>query len=460
LPLRATLTYLPIISHLTLTDKREFAGSFAFCYNHLELNIARCAFLNLWEPEIWRALFVLYRGETARIFILEAHMAKNRGHNEGTIYQRADGRWCAQVSLNGHRLTHYGKTQRECREWLKETIAQVDSGLTIEGAKVTLGEYLEKWLETVSPRLRPKSIKLYANAIRRHITPHIGAIKLKDLRPDHIQSLYSSRQAAGAGAQTIHIVHAVLHRSLAQALRWGLVTRNPADAVDKPKLVREEMRVLTPEQVRVLLEAAQGDRLGALYYLAVTTGLREGELLGLRWSDLDWKTGKLQIQRQVQHLTGRGKVFTEPKSASGRRSIILGPIALERLRDHLEDQEARRILAGARWQEYGLIFTSTIGTPIESRVLVDLFKKLLDKAGLPKIRFHDLRHTAATLMLQQGVHPKVVQERLGHSNIGLTLNTYSHVLPGMQQDAAEKLDALFAPFTAKLLQSPKTESTQ
>ncbi len=370
-------------------------------------------------------------------------MTKHRAHNEGTVYQRPDGRWCAQVSLDGRRLTHYAKTQRQCREWLKTTLAQVDEGLTIEGARATLGEYLEKWLETVKPSLRPKTWKQYSQIVRQHIIPQLGSIKLKDLRPDHIQSHYTARQAAGAGVRTVRLTHAILHHALAQALKWGLVTRNPADAVDKPKLGHEEMKVLNAEQVRALLNAAKGERLEALYYLAVTTGLRQGELLGLRWSDLDWKTGKLQVQRQLQYIAGQGRVFSEPKSAAGRRSISLGSATLERLREHRESQELRRLFAGDRWQENDLIFPSTIGTSIEPRNLLRHFKSLLAKAGLPEIRFHDLRHTAATLMLQQGVHPKVVQERLGHSSITLTLDTYSHVLPGLQEDVAEKLDALF-----------------
>ena len=369
-------------------------------------------------------------------------MAKNRGHNEGTIYQRADGRWCAQVSLNGHRLTHYAKTQRECREWLRTTLAQVDSGLTIEGARTTLGEYLDRWMEASQSRFRPRTTYLYAGIIRHHIAPYVGAIKLKDLRPDHIQSLYTTRMKDGVGVRTVHLMHAILHRALDQAVRRGLVTRNPTDAVDKPTSKTQEMKVLEPGQVTVLLEEAKAGHQEALYYLAVTTGLRQGELLGLRWADLDWETGRLQVQRQLQVVPGQGKVFCEPKSAAGRRSIVLGATALEKLREHREYQHTQRLFAGARWKENDLIFPCSLGTPADPQYLLQTFKRLLKKAGLPEIRFHDLRHTAATLMLQQGVHPKIVQERLGHSNISLTLNTYSHIIPGMQEDAAKKLDAM------------------
>ena len=371
-------------------------------------------------------------------------MAKNRGHNEGTIYQRPDGRWCAQVSLSGHRLTHYAKTQRECREWLKTTLAQVSDGLTIESARTTLGGYLEKWMEASRSRFRPRTTYLYDGVIRQHIVPYIGDIKLKDLRPDHIQSLYTARMKDGVGVRTIHLMHAILHRALDQAMRWGLITRNPTDAVDKPSLKTGEMKVLEPGQVATLLEAARPGHQEALYYLAVTTGLREGELLGLRWSDLDWETGRLQVQRQLQYVPGQGKVFSEPKSSAGRRSIMLGATALEKLREHREHQHMQRLFAGDRWQENDLMFTCFHGGPIDPCNLLQSFKRLLKRAGLPEIRFHDLRHTAATLMLKEGVHPKIVQERLGHSNISLTLNTYSHIIPGMQEDAAKKLDAMFA----------------
>ncbi len=369
-------------------------------------------------------------------------MAKRRGNKEGSIYQRKDGRWCAQVSLGGRRLTHYAKTQRECRDWLKEIQAQIDSGLTIHGARATLAEYLKQWLESVKPPLHPKTWNQYSQVVHQHIIPDLGHIKLKDLQPNQIQSFYTAKLEGGTGERTISLIHDVLHRALAQALKWGLMTRNPSDAVDKPKLRRKEMNILKADEVRELLKAAEGTRLEALYHLAVTTGLRQGELLALRWSDLDWGAGRLQVQRQVQRIPRQGLVFNEPKSAAGRRVVALGSAMLEKLREHRERQEQERLFAGERWQEHDLIFPTAIGTPKGAGDLRAEFKRLLQKAGLPDVRFHDLRHTAATLMLQHGVHPKVAQERLGHSSIRLTLDTYSHVLPSLQEDAAEKLDTL------------------
>jgi integrase len=320
--------------------------------------------------------------------------------------------------------------------------AQIADGLTIEGTRTTLEDFMQQWLRTAKSSLRPNTWKQYSQIVRQHIIPDLGRIKLKDLRPDHIQSLYASKQEAGVGLHTIRLIHAVLHRAFAQALRWGLVTRNPADAVDRPKPGRKEMKALDAGQARVLLNAIEGERLEALYYLAITTGLRQGELLGLRWSDLDWETGRLRVQRQLQRVPGEGLVFSEPKSNASRRLVKLGSTVLEKLHEHRERQEQERLLVGERWQKHELIFPSTIGTPMEPRNLFRQFKDLLKRAGLPDIRFHDLRHTAATLMFEQDVHPKVVQERLGHSTITLTLDTYSHVLPSMQEDAADKMDTL------------------
>jgi integrase len=327
------------------------------------------------------------------------------------------------VSLNGRRLTHYAKTQRECQEWIREIQAQIDEGLTIDGARATLGEYLEQWLESAKPSWRPSTRRQFSRLVRQYITPGLGTVRLKDLRPDQIQSFYTNQQEAGASVPTIRAIHTVLHRSLNQALKWGLITRNPASAVDKPKLKHREMSILDADQTKALLDVVKGERFEALYHMAVTTGLREGELLGLRWADLDWETRRLQVQRKLERVRGQGLVFSEPKSDTGRRSVVLGAVVLEKLKEHRERQEQQRLIAGKRWQEHNLIFPSTIGTPKDPRDLRREFKALLQRAGLPE-------------------HPKVVQERLGHSTISLTLDTYSHVLPSLQEDAADKLDSL------------------
>jgi integrase len=269
-------------------------------------------------------------------------VAKRRGNKEGTIYKRKDGRWCAQVSVNGRRLTKYGKTQGEVREWLKETINQLDSGIAI--TPETLSEFLPAWLEAVKPSIRPNSYKTYSAHITHHILPDLGNIKLHDLRPDHIQRFYAAKLESGTGRSTIRLCHDVLHRALAHAVKWGLVARNVCTAVDKPKAKTTEMSVWDADQVAQFLRVIQGHRLEALFYLAVTTGLRQSELLGLFWTDVDWDARKLHIQRQCY----RGKIG-ELKRASSRRPITLGQVAIEKLRERQEYQarELSRILEHA-----------------------------------------------------------------------------------------------------------------
>lgn len=372
-------------------------------------------------------------------------MSRKRGQNEGSVYKRKDGRWVGQVTVQSRPISKYFKTAREAREWVKVYRDQVEAGLTLDGAKMTISAFFEIWLGAMQTSLRPKTLIQYRQIVRQHILPTFGNMKLKDLRPDQIQSFYTSKLEKGTSARTVLLIHAVLHKSLNYALKTGLTIRNPADAVNRPKIRRKEMVTLTDSQARALISAVDGTRDAALYYLAVSTGLRKGELLGLKWSDLDWKTRRLKIQRQTQSIPGQGQQFTEPKTAAGRRVVVLGEKAIEILRKHQGIQNMERKFADDRWQEYDLIFPSTIGTPMEGTNLYHRYKLILQKCGLPNIRFHDLRHTAATLMLQQGTNPKIVQERLGHSDISLTLNTYSHVLPDMQEEVASKLDDLLMP---------------
>ena len=372
-------------------------------------------------------------------------MAKRRGNNEGSIFQLPSGRWRAQVSVGGQRLSNSFATQREGRAWLRATRDQVEDGLMIDGARTALGNYCEYWLETAKPSLRLKTWLQYAQIVRQHIAPDLGQIKLKDLRPDQIQGLYTRKLETGTGVRTVRLIHAVLHRALGRALKWGLLRRNPCDAVDKPQQVRKEMKTWNVDQVRVFLETARGHRLEALFHLAIHTGLRQGELLGLWWSDLDWKTGELQVQRQLQRVSGEGFVFSEPKTASGRRSIALDAATLSKLREHCKRQKEKRLMVGGRWQEQELVFTSTVGTPLDQSNLIRQFKMILKKAGLPEIRFHDLRHTTASLLLELGIHPKVVQEILGHSSITVTMNTYSHVGPKLQKEAVARIALLVNP---------------
>jgi integrase len=370
-------------------------------------------------------------------------MAKRRGNKEGSIYfHKPSGRWCAQASLQGRRLTKYFPTQKECRNWLKEIHSQIDQGLTFSVARLSVADYLREWIKNSELTLRPKTWMQYKQVVRDHIIPLLGRVKLKDLRPDQVQFLYSQKLEEGKSVRTVRLIHAVLRRAMNQAVMWGLTGRNPVLAVKPPKKQEKEMLYLTEAQVRVLLNYVSETRYSALYYLAVTTGLRQGELLGLKWSDFDWENKRFQVLRQLQRITGKGLVFSEPKTKAGKRSIAIGDNTIRILRKHQEIMKSQKQFVGDRWQENNLVFPSTIGTPMGPRNLATHFYNLLKETGLPAIRFHDLRHTAATLMLTKGAHPKVVQERLGHSSIALTLDTYSHVIPSMQEDVAAILDRL------------------
>lgn len=375
-------------------------------------------------------------------------MAKRRGHGEGSIYRRSDGRWVAQVVVGRDergrlkRRYVYGKTRKEVQEQLTRLLAERQQGLPIDPVKQTVGDFLTSWLEnSVKGSVRPKTYKNYSYVIQTHVIPLLGGIPLAKLSPQHLQHLFHSMQEKGL-TRAVGLAYSVLHKALGQAAKWGLVPRNVAELVERPKVAKKEMRVLSPEEAARFLEAAREDRLYALYVVAVACGLRIGEILALKWEDVDFASGRLQVRRQLQWIDGEPR-FTEPKSAKSRRSIAMAQVVADALKEHKERQEAERQAAGEAWQEWGLVFTTTIGTPLSlSNVRKRSFLPILERAGLPQIRLHDLRHSCATLLLAQGVHPKLVQEQLGHSQISVTLDLYSHVLPILHKEAADQMDAV------------------
>jgi integrase len=379
-------------------------------------------------------------------------MTKKRGNTEGTIYKRPNGTWSAQISLQGRRLSRTFKTQRECQEWLKKTRGQIDDGLTFASTKVRLGEYIGTWLTGIKTSIRQNTFVHYEQLNRCYITPQLGLMRLRDLKSEHIQGFYNQLSADGVGTFYILKIHAVLHRALEQAVKTSMISRNPATYALPPKKPITEMEILSENQVSLLFIASKGNRLEALYHLAVISGAREMELLGLKWSDLDWIKKTLKVERQLVRPDGDGVKFSSPKTRYGRRVIALGTKTIEVLRLHYEHQQEERLTAGDAWKEYGLIFTTRIGTPIHPRNLMRDFKKLLLAAGLPPIRFHDLRHSSASLLLSQGVPVIEVSRRLGHSRASITLDVYGHLIPGMQSQVAEMLDDLVMPIPVNLRQ--------
>ncbi len=376
-------------------------------------------------------------------------MSKRRGQNEGSIYKRRDGRWAAVVKLGYKdgkrwRKSFYGTTRREVQERLTAALRAHQRGLPVVPERETVGQFLQQWLtECVKPGVRPRTHEGYAGHVRLHIAPALGRVRLGKLSPQDVQRFLNTKLGEGHSPRTVQYMHAVLRRALGQALKWGMVARNVATLVDPPRVERPEVQPLSPDQARAFLAAVQGTRLEALYSVALAVGLRRGEALGLRWTDVDLDTGTLKVRTSLQRVDGRLQLV-EPKTARSRRTIALPQSAIIALRHHRVRQLQERLLAGQRWHDTGMVFTTTIGTPLDPRNVYRHFQRALAEAGLPRKRFHDLRHTCATLLLAQGVHPRVVMDILGHSQIALTMDTYSHVIPTLQREAAGRMDALLA----------------
>lgn len=388
-------------------------------------------------------------------------MAKNsrRGNGEGTITRRADGRWEARITLlDGRRKSFYGRTRQEVAARLTQAQHDQGTGLPIiTNERLTVNQYLAQWLEAMQPpRVRASTHRRYRQLLD-HAVAAFGELRLTRLTSAQLRLFYA-RLLRGDGntneskdvlsATTVHHVHTVLRQALEGAVNEGLIATNPADRIDPPKLRRPAIELFTLEETQRLLDAASGNRLEALYTLSVTTGMRAGELLALTWRHVHLDTGKLQVVASLQRMqkeSGAGDEWLpgEPKTERSRRQIALSQTAIAALRAHRNRQLAERLAVGAAWQEHDLVFCNQFGQSLNPLGLNRYeFRRVLRKAGLPLRRFHDLRHTAATLMLLGVVPSKVVSETLGHSTIAITLDIYSHVLPDMQAQAAGVMDAL------------------
>ena len=373
-------------------------------------------------------------------------MAK-RGRGEGSIYRRRDGRWTAEISLEGGKSKFlYGRTRKEVQEKLKTALYEQQQGTLVTGAQQKVGPFLTHWLEDAHKRsIRPRTYERYEEIVRLHLAPGIGHHQLQKLSPQHLQAFYSKKLEEGLSATTVVSLHNVLHRALETAVRWNLIARNPCDLVSPPRRKRFEIQPLSLPQIQQFLAAARGHRQEALFVLALATGMRRGELLGLKWQDLNLEQGTLQVRRILTRipskLPGKGFEEAEPKTDKGRRRIALAPFAAEALRQHRLSQLEAKLKAGPAWRDHDYVFCTSIGTYLNpTRDVLGALKSLLDKAGLPDIRFHDLRHSCATMLLGMKVHPKIVQEILGHSQISMTMDIYSHVLPTMQEEAMHKIN--------------------
>src|SRR3990172_536180 len=374
-------------------------------------------------------------------------MAKRRGNQEGSIYPRENGSWRAQVSVTGRRLSFTGTSHKECREWIQRTSKQIQSGLTYEGTQLTLAEFAEGWLAQRKADLRPGSWALYDSTIKQYVVRAVGRFRLAELRSAHIQAFYDGMVRENTGPYVIRSSRKILGTILNQAVKLALIPSNPMKAAIPPKQPQSEMRILDEDQVQRFLLAVREfypDDL-ALYQLAITTGMRQSELLGLKWSDLDWANGVLNVKRQYLRLPDGSSAYMPPKTKSGIRSIRLGQATLAILRAHRsrQFQESQ--------QDQDEIFSGKPGIPLHASILTKRYKRLLREAGLPALRFHDLRHTAASMMLHKGVSVLVVSKRLGHAKASITLDIYGHLVPSMQELAAEVTDEVTMPVALPLV---------
>jgi len=342
-------------------------------------------------------------------------------------------------------------TKKEAEKRLAELLHQIDTGTFMKPGKTTLTEYLERWLKDyVWPNLAPRTAEGYESIIRRHLMPKLGNIHLTQLKPEHLQRYYSDRLShgrwdgkGGLSPRSVRHHHMALHSALQHAVKWGLIQRNSADAVSPPKAQKPEIQTWDEYEIRRFLDATKNSAYYPIFYLALFTGLRRSELLALRWQDMDSLYYQLYVSRSMHHLKTGEIVFRQPKSAKGNRTVALSPSTLEMLREYRQKQEAEAILLGKSVTENDLLFCHPDGSPLLPGTISHAWDKAVRRAGLRVIRLHDARHTHASYMLKQGIHPNVVQERLGHSSIQVTLDTYSHVAPGIQEKAAARLDDIF-----------------
>jgi integrase len=382
----------------------------------------------------------------------------------GRVVKRGDG-YSVVVELDRDPTTgkrrqkwHSGyRTKRAAERALSEIITALHTGAYVEPSKQSLAEFAADWLAAVEPTIRPSTHHSYARNLRVHVLPRLGSVPLRRLDAGMLNGLYSAlltdgkRTSAygtnsGLSPRTARYIHTIIHRMLRDAVRWGRVPRNVADAADPPRAAatpRPAMKTWTAEQVRVFLDHTREHRLHAAWLLLATTGMRRAETLGLRWSDLDLDAGRASIVQTVIMVVHDVRIGS-PKTARGRRTVVLDPATVAALREHRRRMLSERLLMGAGFTDHGLVFCRPDGGPLHPERFSRTFTVEADRAGLPRITVHGLRHTWATLALSAGVHPKIVQERLGHAGIGITLDTYSHVTEGLHGDAANLVAGLIA----------------
>ena len=379
-----------------------------------------------------------------------------RTRGEGAVYRRAiDGLWVGMLDLGvvdgrRHRKTVYGQSEREVLQKLSKLRTARERGIDLLAPSWTVGQWLDAWLTEIKgfDGTRPRTLTLYKGLAERYVKPVIGGVRLDKLTPAHVQRLVmetrNSQTSRGTApsASTLRHVYKLIRNALGDAYRMELVTRNVATQVKAPPLSSQRRTGLDLAEAKRLLRVIDGERLEALYVLALMTGLRRGELLALRWEDIDLGSRHLHVRRALQRVDGKLQMAA-PKTSSSRRTVVLSRVAVRYLQEHKKRQDAERRALGGAWREHGLVFASSIGTPIEPRNVNRRWDELRRKAGLDWLRLHDLRHGYATFLLAKGIPARAIMDVLGHTEIGVTMNTYVHVLPELRQEAADAIDELF-----------------
>jgi len=334
---------------------------------------------------------------------------------------------------------------------LRELLTERDKGIFIKPGKASLAEYLKSWLaDYCKPNLAPRTCELYEYICKIHIIPALGIMSLIEVKPTHLQHLYAEKLKSGLSNATVQIIHRVIHKSFENAVKIGLLSRNVAEAVDSPKVSRREMRTMNETDMHLFLEMARDTEYYALFYTLLFTGMRRSEALALRWQDVDTLLCQLSVNRSMQYIHSEpipNRIsFKPPKTIKSRRMIALSPSTVSVLQEHREAQsKQRKALELPAVTDIDLVFSHWDGSPLLPSSITQAWRRLAHRTGLDGVRLHDARHSHASLLLKQGVHPKIVQERLGHAGIAITLDLYSHVAPGLQQAAANKFDDIVLP---------------
>lgn len=367
---------------------------------------------------------------------------KKRANGEGTLFHRSDGIWIGRITMPDGSLKQVaGTTQAAAKKKLQDVKLAIARGLPVTTERENVGAFLTRWLQdTVKPNRRPNTYAGYEVNVRVHIVPRLGRLPLARLTPQDVQGLVNTLRDEGLSPRSILYVRATLRVALQQALKWGLVARNAAALVDPPRVERDDVEPLTPPEARRFLDAVRDDRLGALYSVATAMGLRQGEALGLRWQDVDLDSRRLWVRKQLQRVDGKMELV-DVKTKRSKRPIDIPEPLVEQLRAHRKQQLEERLLLGEQWQDRGLVFATSKGTPLDRHNVTRYFQRILARLEIEPKRFHDLRHTCASLLLAQGVPLHEVSELLGHSGIQITSDIYGHLYETRRREVADGMGA-------------------